>query len=190
MRGVLHESYAHECLKSSFSLPQADHGRREPSPITRPGLKASRSASMNVNATAHTQRAAWLALQHQLSAVGSRILLADADASRSASAHRVLYTPSAGQRCTRRRAFRIWGNVCSHHVISRSASDLPPSVLQRTLLLLGIRLSCEFGRRKFPENFGRRLETRKTKRGRPPDCRPNFFEISVELARARARPNF
>ena len=31
-------------------------------------------------ATAHSiQRAAWLALQHQLSAVGGRILLADAD---------------------------------------------------------------------------------------------------------------
>ena len=36
---------------------------------------------MTVKATADgAQRAAWLALQRQLSAVGSRILLADADA--------------------------------------------------------------------------------------------------------------
>ena len=86
MKGLLHESYAHERLKSSFvRKPAMVVVSRHPA---RTGLKASRSKVGLDDRESHgAQRAAWLAsLQHQLSAIGSRILLADVDASRMVSA--------------------------------------------------------------------------------------------------------
>ena len=68
--GVLHEneSLGHECLKSSLAFRK---------PTTRPGLKASRCRPRWSPESLGAQRAAWRAVQHQLSAVGGRILLAD-----------------------------------------------------------------------------------------------------------------
>ena len=53
--GVLHESYAHERLKSSFAFRFRKLPAMAVVAATRPGLKASRSASMTVKATAHSE---------------------------------------------------------------------------------------------------------------------------------------
>ena len=101
---------------------------------------ACRSALLNVKATA---QAAWLALQHQLSAVSSRILLADADAkvAEGLSPSRTLY------------AFG-WATLYSaprHPYLGQSMFSSRHQFPTFSIGHFGD--SCEFGRRKFPENL-------------------------------------
>ena len=72
--GLLHESYVHECLKSSlaFRKPAVAVASRRPARADGPKVGLDGPASLAAG------RAPWRAVQHQLSAVGGRILLADA----------------------------------------------------------------------------------------------------------------
>ena len=75
MAGSLCESFAHECLKSSlaFRKPAVAVASRRPARADDPKVGLDGPASLGAG------RAPWRAVQHQLSAVGGRILLADAD---------------------------------------------------------------------------------------------------------------
>ena len=76
--GVLHESFGHECLKSSLAF-------RKPATAVASNFASRRPARADgpkVGLDGHceglsVQRCAWRAVQHQMSAVGGRILLAD-----------------------------------------------------------------------------------------------------------------
>ena len=87
---MLHESLGHDVFKKLARLPQARHVRRQPPPGQEAGLnaeRASRSASMALKASAHSEpRGALCSISCHMSAVGSRILLADADDKQKVSA--------------------------------------------------------------------------------------------------------
>ena len=72
----------HECLKSllAFCKPAVAAASRRPARADGPKV------GLDDHESHGAQRATWLALQHQLSAVGSRILLADADDKQKVSA--------------------------------------------------------------------------------------------------------
>ena len=71
--GVLHEPFAHDSLKSSlaFRKPATAVASRRPARADGPKVGLDGHEGLSV------QRCAWRAVQHQMSAVGGRILLAD-----------------------------------------------------------------------------------------------------------------
>ena len=81
--GLLHESFTHECLKSSlaFRKPATAVASRRPARADGPKVGLDGHEGLSV------QRCAWRAVQHQQSAAGGRILLANARARLAEAAH-------------------------------------------------------------------------------------------------------
>ena len=80
---MLHESLAHERLKSSIAFRKPATHAVSGHPARTEGLYVG----LDDRESHGAHGAAWLAVKHQLSAVGGRILLADRDARLWAATH-------------------------------------------------------------------------------------------------------